>query len=72
MNATQLYSTREAGEILGVTGMTVWRYVKAGRLRAVNLAEPGAARSKLRIRADDLQKFIDNRTLGLSAQAARD
>lgn len=63
----QLYTTREAGEILGVTAMSVWRYVKAGRLRAVNLAGPDATRPKLRIRADDLQKFIDNRTLEESA-----
>lgn len=65
-STTQLYTTREAGEILGVTAGTVWRYAKAGRLRSVNLAE-GDGRAKLRIRADDLQQFIDDQTLELSA-----
>lgn len=62
MNPTQLYSTREAGEILGVTGLTVWRWVRDGRIPAVNLTE-GDGRAKFRIRADELQKFIDRLTL---------
>lgn len=66
MNPTQLYTTREAGEILGVTGYTIWRWAKAGRIPAVNLAE-GESRAKLRIRADDLQQFIDANKLDLSA-----
>lgn len=66
MNPTQLYSTREAGEILGVTGVTVWRWVKRGRIPAVNLTE-GEGKARLRIRADELQKFIDDHALDESA-----
>lgn len=62
MNPTQLYSTREAGEILGVTRYTVWRWVKAGRIAATNLTE-GEGKAKLRIRVDELQKFIDDNAL---------
>lgn len=66
MNPTQLYSTREAGEILGVSSVTVWRWVKAGRIRAIDLTE-GDEKSKLRIRGDDLQKFINTNTLERTA-----
>jgi excisionase family DNA binding protein len=59
--ATQLYTTAEAGEILGVTSVTVWRWINAGRIRAVELGT--ADKPKLRIREDDLQKFIEERTL---------
>lgn len=65
MTATKLYTTAEAGEILGVTGKTVWVWVNAGRIRAVNLSTGG--KPKLRIREDDLQKFIEERTLGKTA-----
>lgn len=65
MATTQLYSTAEAGKILGVTSVTVWRWVNAGRIRAVELGT--SDRPKLRIRDDDLQQFIDERTLEQSA-----
>jgi excisionase family DNA binding protein len=63
--ATKLYTTAEAAEILGVASITVWRWVNAGRIRAVDLST--GDRAKLRIREDDLQKFIDDRTLEQSA-----
>lgn len=63
----RLYTTHEAGERLGVTRVTVWRYVKAGRLRAINLNLDPTAKPKYRISADELQEFIDSQTLPLSA-----
>lgn len=66
MAATQLYTTAEAGEVLGVSGITVWRWVNQGRIRAVELNDTGG-KAKLRIREDDLQKFIEERTLKQSA-----
>jgi len=30
----KLYTTREAAEALGVTYMTVWKWIKSGKLRA--------------------------------------
>lgn len=67
MTATQLHTTAEAGEILGVTSVTVWRWINAGRLRAVDLAMATERKPKLRIRDDDLQQFIEDRTLEQSA-----
>jgi len=64
--ATKLYTTEEAGEVLGVSGVTVWRWINTGRIRAVELNETGD-KSKLRIREDDLQQFIEDRTLKTSA-----
>lgn len=65
MTTTQLYTTAEAGELLGVSGVTVWRWINAGRIRAVELGT--GDKPKLRIRDDDLQQFIEDRTLELSA-----
>lgn len=65
MAATQLYSTEEAGEILGVTSVTVRRWVNQGRIRVVEISTGN--RPKLRIREDDLQKFIEERTLDPTA-----
>lgn len=61
MTATQLHTTAEAGQILGVTGVTVWRWVNAGRIRAVDIG--AGDKPKLRIRDDDLQAFIEEQTL---------
>lgn len=63
---TRLYTTDQAGEILGVTGVTVWRWVKAGRIQATDLTS-GDGKPKLRISADDLQRFIDDHKLDESA-----
>lgn len=62
----RLYTTDQAGEILGVTGNTVWRWVKAGRITATDLTS-GDGKPKLRISADDLQKFIDDHKLDETA-----
>lgn len=66
MDPTKLYTTREAGEILGITGRTVRRWARTGRLQAINLTE-GDGKAKLRIHADELQRFIDDQTLDESA-----
>lgn len=62
----RLYSTAEAGDILGVTAISVWRWIKAGRIPAINLTE-GDSKPKYRIRAEDLEKFLGDNALDLSA-----
>jgi excisionase family DNA binding protein len=65
VSAPQLLSTAEAGERLGVAGITVWRWVRSGKIPAIDIGSPGQPR--LRIREDDLQQFIEDRTLDIPA-----
>jgi excisionase family DNA binding protein len=56
--------TEAAAEILGCSEMHVYRLIAAGELTAVDIATPGAGRSKTRIRSDDLADYIDRKTRG--------
>jgi hypothetical protein len=42
--------------------MHVYRLVSAGLIRAVDIASPGAGRSKTRIRSDDLTDYIERQS----------
>ncbi|NWL32949.1 hypothetical protein DM791_08570 [Paenarthrobacter nitroguajacolicus] len=57
---TALLSVVDAAEVLGVSKHYVQDRINAGELRIVELATN--VRQKIRVRADDLQAFIDNRT----------
>lgn len=60
----RLFTPAEAGAALGgASEMHVRRLVAAGLLRAVDIALPGSQRTKLRIRADDLETFVETATL---------
>lgn len=56
-----LYTVREAGEQLGIGRNAVYTLINTGELRVVNVAGAGK-RPKLRVRADDLQRFVDANT----------
>lgn len=61
----RLYDIGEAATILGgCSKMHVYRLIAAGELRAVDIANPGAGRSKSRIRSDDLADYIERKTRG--------
>lgn len=59
--AVRLYSVRTVAERMEMSRFWVYAQIRAGRLRAVEL---GDDRAKTRVRADDLQAFIDARTFG--------
>jgi excisionase family DNA binding protein len=59
LEAVRLYSVAKVAEILETGDDFVYARVKDGTLRVVQL---GTGRSKYRVRADDLQTFIDERT----------
>lgn len=42
--------------------MHVYRLIAAGELRVVDIAQPGARKSKTRVRSDDLDDYIESRT----------
>ena len=61
----RLYTIPEtAGRLGGCSAMHVYRLIRAGELDAVDIAMPGAGRSKTRIRSDDLAEYIDRKTQG--------
>src|SRR5256885_2195974 len=61
----KLHPIPETAELLGgCSEMHVYRLIAAGELRAVDIATPGAGRSKTRVRSDDLADYIDRKTRG--------
>jgi len=58
--AVRLYTAVQAAEILDVSDDYIYRRWEDHTLRQVDVGTNG--RKKLRVRADDLQSFIDART----------
>jgi excisionase family DNA binding protein len=59
----KLHPIPETAELLGgCSEMHVYRLIAAGELRAVDIATPGARRSKTRVRSDDLADYINRNT----------
>jgi excisionase family DNA binding protein len=59
-----LNTIKDTAGHLGCSEMHVYRLIAAGELRAVDIATPGAGRTKTRIRRDDLADYIDRKTSG--------
>ena len=47
---------------LGCSETHIYRLIAAGELRAVDIAMPGAGKSKTRVRADDIAEYIERQT----------
>lgn len=60
--STNLLTISTAASRLGCSGMHIYRLVAAGELDAVDIAQPGARRSKTRIRSDSLDAYIESHT----------
>jgi len=59
----RLYPVAKAAEVLGIGRTFMYQLINSGQIRVVEL---GSSRAKQRVRADDLQAFIDSRTYGSS------
>ena len=57
-----LFTPREVAERLGCSENHVYRLITSGTLRAVDIGQPGARRSKTRVRSDDLLAYIEKQT----------
>lgn len=68
----ELHSVVRVSEILECSDMHVYRLIANGELRAVDIANPGAGRSKTRVRSDDLADYIERKTRGGRAAAAEE
>ena len=64
VESVRLYSVATVALRLEMSKVWVYEQIKAGRLSVV---EFGDTRPHQRVRADDLQKFIDDRTFGETA-----
>jgi excisionase family DNA binding protein len=62
-----LYSVTEAAKRMGCSDMHVYRLIAAGELAIIDIATPGAGRTKTRIRSDDLAGYIERKTRGRTA-----
>jgi excisionase family DNA binding protein len=58
----KLLTVPQAASELGIAPNTLFKMIAAGELRVVDMASPGSKRPKSRVRADDLQAFIESRT----------
>ena len=67
-SALPLYTIADAAEALGVKPNYFYERIRDGRIATVNLGSE--ERPKLRIRADDLQAFIQERTTPATGDAA--
>jgi len=61
-SSAQLLTIPAAAGRLGCSEMHVYRMVSSGELRAVDISQKGARKSKTRIRSDDLDSYIEART----------
>jgi excisionase family DNA binding protein len=58
----ELLTIEEAARRQGCSQMHVYRQIARGELPAVDIALPGAKRSKTRVRSDDLAAYIERQT----------
>lgn len=66
-NVPRLYSVKATAELLGLGVSKVYELVAEGEL--AQYVELGTTRSKIRIRSDDLKRFIDSRTITHGSRA---
>jgi len=57
-----LLTINEVAEQLNATPKHVWRLVHSGALPGVDVGRPGARRRTIRIRPEDVKRFVENRT----------
>jgi excisionase family DNA binding protein len=60
----KLLTIEETAQAENCSMMHVYRQIARGELTAVDIALPGAKRSKTRIRSDDLAEYIERQTRG--------
>jgi excisionase family DNA binding protein len=57
-----LYTPAEAGDRIRASESHVYRLIADGRLRVVDIAQPGSRKPKTRVRSDDLEAYIEAST----------
>lgn len=62
-----LLTVPEAAERLSSGLSHVYRLITVGELAAVDIAQPGAKKSKTRVRSDELDRYIEAKTRSVPA-----
>jgi excisionase family DNA binding protein len=57
-----LLTPSEAAERIRASESHIYRLIADGKLRAVNIAQPGSRKPKTRVRSDDLDTYIEAST----------
>jgi excisionase family DNA binding protein len=57
-----LYTPAEAGDRIRASESHVYRLIADGKLRSVDIAQPGSRKPKTRVRSDDLDAYIEAST----------
>lgn len=60
MSDARLLTPAQVGELWGCSAMTIRRWIASGRLPAVDIATPGAKKTRLRIRETDAIALLEN------------
>ncbi len=55
-----LATMKEACDFMGIHYITLWRLVKAGKIKVIDITNPGSKRPIYRIRPEDIQTYYDN------------
>lgn len=66
--ALRYYSPTSAAEALDLSRMTVWRLIRDGKIRAVNVSS--SAKPRWRISEDDLRSYMDSLASGALRESA--
>jgi excisionase family DNA binding protein len=59
LRSITLLTSQEVGNRLRCSENHIYRLIASGKLRAVDIAQPGSRRPKTRVRSDDLDAYID-------------
>jgi len=65
-----LLTPAEAAERIRASESHVYRLIADGKLRAVDIAQPGSRKPKTRVRSDDLDAYIEASTRGTEPRPA--
>jgi excisionase family DNA binding protein len=57
-----LLTPAEAAERIRASESHIYRLIADGKLRAVDIAQPGSRKAKTRVRSDDLDTYIEAST----------
>lgn len=68
--SVRLLSVKEVAALWGVDKQTVYRLIWSGHLPFVDLAAPGSARARIRIRESVAEQYVTSREHQMKGHAA--
>lgn len=56
----KIYSTQEVADFMQISYITLYRLVKSGKIKAMNIASDGSKKEIWKFRAEDVQAYYDS------------